>query len=123
MKSKNKAILDIVLNLILGLILVINLSGCSGYKSTWDCPKVKGIGCSSLDYADEIARKQILLNSDDKQRKKMLKKNIFIRQNDAVRQNDINTNNLALEKNNLEFEKNNLELEEDNNDFKDGEIY
>ena len=110
MKSKNKAILDIVLNLILGLILVINLSGCSGYKSTWDCPKVKGIGCSSLDYADEIARKQILLNSDDKQRKRMLKKNIFIKQN------DINTSNLALE-------KNNLELEDDNNDFKDGEIY
>jgi hypothetical protein len=52
------------------------LSSCAGYKSTWDCPKVKGIGCSSLEYADEIARKQIILNTVKKPAKRVLiKKN------------------------------------------------
>ncbi len=45
------------------LTIMFGLSGCSGYKSTWDCPRAKGIGCSSLEYADEIAREQILLNA------------------------------------------------------------
>lgn len=38
------------------------LSSCASYKSTWDCPKVRGIGCSSVEYADYIARAQILAN-------------------------------------------------------------
>jgi hypothetical protein len=55
------------------LILISTLlSSCASYKTTWDCPKVKGIGCSSLEYADEIARKQILLNTGKKQQKKVL---------------------------------------------------
>ncbi|MEK7400035.1 MAG: hypothetical protein AAB116_24085 [Candidatus Poribacteria bacterium] len=54
------------------VLISIMLSSCTGYKSTWDCPKVKGIGCSSLEYADEVARKQILLNTGDKQKKKVL---------------------------------------------------
>ena len=49
--------------LITCLAIMFGLSGCSGYKSTWDCPKLKGIGCSSLEYADEVAREQILLNT------------------------------------------------------------
>ena len=54
------------------ILISIMLSSCTGYKSTWDCPKVKGIGCSSLGIADEIARKQILLNTAKKQKKKVL---------------------------------------------------
>ncbi len=54
------------------VLISIMLSSCTGYKSTWDCPKVKGIGCSSLEYADEVARKQILLNTGAKQQKKVM---------------------------------------------------
>lgn len=46
-----------------GLMLIsmaLTLSNCaSSYKSTWDCPKVRGIGCSSVEYADMIAYEQI----------------------------------------------------------------
>ncbi len=59
-------------NVIKLILISITLSSCAGYKSTWDCPKVKGIGCSSLEYADEIARKQILLNTGKKHHKKVL---------------------------------------------------
>lgn len=52
--------------------LLTALAGCASYKTTWDCPKIKGIGCSSLEYADEIARKQILLNTGKKSAKKVL---------------------------------------------------
>lgn len=42
------------------LLMVFTLSSCaSSYKSTWDCPKVRGIGCSSVEYADMIALEQI----------------------------------------------------------------
>ncbi len=58
--------------LLVASITLIILSSCTGYKSTWDCPKVKGIGCISLEYADEVARKQILLNTTKKQKKKVL---------------------------------------------------
>lgn len=58
---------------VIKLILITTfLSSCASYKTTWDCPKVKGIGCSSLEYADEIARKQILLNTGKKQKKEVL---------------------------------------------------
>lgn len=61
---------------IASIILALILSSCTSYKTTWDCPKIKGIGCSSLEYADEIARKQILLNTGKKLVKKVLiKKN------------------------------------------------
>jgi hypothetical protein len=59
-------------NVIKLILISITLSSCASYKTTWDCPKVKGIGCSSLEYADEIARKQILLNTGKKQQKKVL---------------------------------------------------
>jgi hypothetical protein len=61
-----------ILKAITGVGLALILSSCTGYKTSWDCPKVKGIGCSSLEYADEIARKQILLNTDKKQKKEIL---------------------------------------------------
>ncbi|AIL66157.1 hypothetical protein NOVO_09240 (plasmid) [Rickettsiales bacterium Ac37b] len=54
------------------LFFILFLSNCSSYRSSWDCPKAKGIGCSSLEYADNIAREQILLNSGVKQKKKIL---------------------------------------------------
>ena len=56
------------------LVFGLSVSGCSGYKSSWDCPKVKGIGCSSLEYADEVAREQILLNTKKNEKKKILLK-------------------------------------------------
>lgn len=43
-------------------LLLGNLSACTSYKSNWSCSNAQGIGCSSLEYADEVARKQILLN-------------------------------------------------------------
>lgn len=61
-----------ILKAIIGVGLALILSSCASYKTSWDCPKVKGIGCSSLEYADEIARKQILLNTDKKQKKEIL---------------------------------------------------
>lgn len=61
-----------ILKAITGVGLALILSSCSSYKTSWDCPKVKGIGCSSLEYADEIARKQILLNTDKNHKKKVL---------------------------------------------------
>jgi len=61
--NKLNKIIQITKQLSLLLASFILLSACSGYKSSWDCPKAKGIGCSSLEYADEMAREQILLNT------------------------------------------------------------
>ena len=47
---------------ILMLFTLLTLCSCASYKSTWDCPKAKGIGCSSVEYADQIARQQIIVN-------------------------------------------------------------
>ena len=47
---------------ITSLLLFFSLAGCSTYKTSWDCPKVVGIGCSSVEYADFVAKEQILLN-------------------------------------------------------------
>ena len=38
------------------------ITGCSQYKSTWSCSNTEGIGCSSISYADLVARKHIILN-------------------------------------------------------------
>ena len=46
------------------LLVVIVPSGCSHYKSSWDCKNPHGLGCTSIAYADEIARKHIILNED-----------------------------------------------------------
>jgi hypothetical protein len=45
-----------LLSLVLG-----GLSNCSQYKSSWSCPNPEGIGCSSITYADQMARKHIIL--------------------------------------------------------------
>lgn len=44
------------------LLMILLLCGCSTYKSNWSCKAPQGIGCSSLEYADQVARDQILLN-------------------------------------------------------------
>ncbi len=51
------------------LFFLCSLSACStSYKSTWNCPKVKGIGCSSVEFADLVAREKIVLNKKTKQK-------------------------------------------------------
>ncbi|MBA8667340.1 hypothetical protein H1Q59_05480 [Holosporaceae bacterium 'Namur'] len=55
------------------LLSLLAMTACSsGYKSTWDCPLDKGVGCSSLEYADSIAREQIILNTKASIKKKVL---------------------------------------------------
>jgi len=44
------------------LICILGLSGCAKYKQHWSCPNAEGIGCSSVEYADEVARQAIILN-------------------------------------------------------------
>lgn len=46
-------------------LVVFLFTGCSHYKSSWSCRNSEGIGCSSIGYADRIARKDIILNDDD----------------------------------------------------------
>lgn len=55
-KAINKAVL---------VVTLMTIAGCSmnGYKNSWDCKKAKGIGCTSVEYADSQARQNILLNS------------------------------------------------------------
>lgn len=54
---------------------LIFLSSCSTYRSSWECPKAKGIGCSSLEYADEMAREQIILNTGENKKINKISKN------------------------------------------------
>jgi hypothetical protein len=49
----------VILALVLG-----SVSGCAKYKSSWSCQHPQGIGCSSIAYADQIARKHIILDED-----------------------------------------------------------
>jgi len=58
--------------LIFSLFSLFLTSSCSTYKSSWDCPKASGIGCSSLEYADEIARQQMILNKAKREKRKIL---------------------------------------------------
>ncbi len=44
------------------LLLLVSVMSCSPYKSTWSCKIEKGLGCTSITYADELARKEIILN-------------------------------------------------------------
>ncbi len=44
------------------IILIILVSSCSHYKSSWDCANPRGLGCTSIAYADEVARRHIILN-------------------------------------------------------------
>ena len=54
---------------LISMLLLSTLCSCASYKSTWDCPKVRGIGCSSVEYADSVAREQILANQGIAQKK------------------------------------------------------
>ena len=57
------------------LMISILLSGCAGkYKSSWSCKNPEGVGCSSIYYADLIARKHIILNEDKKADKTLSQK-------------------------------------------------
>jgi hypothetical protein len=47
------------------VLALFMFTGCSQYKSSWSCRNPEGIGCSSISYADRIARKNIILNDDD----------------------------------------------------------
>ena len=49
------------------------LVSCSTYNSSWSCKNPKGLGCTSVFYADEIARKHIVLNSKQEKRKVLIK--------------------------------------------------
>ncbi len=71
-KTNNNNRINKLCHIVVWTSLVMILNGCSTYKASCDCPKIKGIGCSSLEYADEIARKQILLNSGKKEKKEVL---------------------------------------------------
>ena len=46
-------------------LVLFLVTGCSQYKSSWSCRNPEGIGCSSISYADRIARKNIILNDDN----------------------------------------------------------
>ena len=54
---------NLVAPLFASLLLLYFLTGCSQYKSSWSCEAEHGIGCSSIGYADQVARKHIILNT------------------------------------------------------------
>jgi hypothetical protein len=62
MKIKNKNTSYRIVTRFWFVLSALMLSSCASYKSTWDCPKVRGIGCSSVEYADYVAREKILFN-------------------------------------------------------------
>jgi len=47
------------------ILTLFLFTGCSQYKSSWSCNNPEGIGCSSISYADRIARKHIILNDNN----------------------------------------------------------
>lgn len=57
--------------LLIAIILSTALTSCSQYKSSWSCKNPEGIGCSSITYADQIARKHIILNEEQKSASKI----------------------------------------------------
>jgi hypothetical protein len=59
------------INLAILLIIALLLPGCAKYGGNWDCGTVKGIGCSSIDEAERVARDQILLNTGSGTKKKI----------------------------------------------------
>ena len=66
-------IVKILRGFIAALLLSL-IAGCSTYKSNWSCKNPEGLACTSVFHADEIARKHIVLNSNQekKQKKKVL---------------------------------------------------
>ena len=61
MQSKIGKYLTIKILRVLFLLTSLALTSCSQYKSSWSCPNPEGIGCSSITYADRLARKHIIL--------------------------------------------------------------
>lgn len=59
-------------NLKLVIIAAITLSSCAHYKSSWDCKNPQGLGCTSIEYADEIARRHIILNEGKSEKEKII---------------------------------------------------
>jgi hypothetical protein len=55
-----------------GASLLLSACSVNGYKDKWDCGVVKGMGCSSMTMADEVARKQIILNTETEEGKGIL---------------------------------------------------
>jgi hypothetical protein len=53
-----------VSNVLASILTLFLFTGCSHYKSSWSCRNPEGIGCSSIGYADRVARKDIILNDD-----------------------------------------------------------
>lgn len=51
---------------------LVLLQGCSHYKSSWSCKNPKGFGCTSIEYADQVARRHIILNSENTDNKKII---------------------------------------------------
>ena len=51
---------------------MIGFTGCAKYQSEWDCGAIKGIGCSSIEEAEKVAREQILLNTGKVGNKKIM---------------------------------------------------
>lgn len=47
-----------------GVSLLFSACSVNGYKDKWDCGVVRGMSCSSMSMADEVARKQIILNTE-----------------------------------------------------------
>lgn len=55
---------EVSARIFLAVLMLFLVTGCSQYKSSWSCRNPEGIGCSSISYADRIARKNIILNDD-----------------------------------------------------------
>ena len=53
---------------ILLLVTLLATSGCSSYSNRWDCGRVRGIGCSSVEEVDNVARDHIILNSEGEEK-------------------------------------------------------
>ena len=73
-KATNKAISkSIIKKVSLASVITMGLllSGCAKYGGDWDCGTVKGIGCSSIEVAERVARDQILLNTGSCTKKKI----------------------------------------------------
>jgi len=71
--SKKAVIMKIetrsIMNKIVMVILLIALTGCSTYKSSFSCPASKGAGCTSMDKVYTMIKSGEIEKYDKKQRK------------------------------------------------------
>ena len=63
-KIRNNIVAFLELLVVSSLTLLLSACSVNGYKSKWDCGVVKGMGCHSMAVVDEVARKQIILNTE-----------------------------------------------------------